>query len=118
MNSAEIVTLYGSETSNTTNPFFLFDAPSRVITPTLPSSEILTSFTVRASTVTVSKMSVSWCCLLSVIIFNLFYTTEQSFDSIYCRHITLKDSVYTLRFILWAPIIFLWDIFELILSLK
>ena len=37
-----------------TNPFFRLEAPSREITPIRPSSETLTSFTLRASTFTVS----------------------------------------------------------------
>ena len=49
-----ILTLYGSETSNITNPFFLLEAPSLDITPIFPSVDTLTSFTFRASTVTVS----------------------------------------------------------------
>ena len=39
-----------------TNPFLRVDAPSRLITPILPFSEIFTSLTVRASTVTVSMI--------------------------------------------------------------
>ena len=42
----------GSETSRITNPLRRFEAPSRVMTAILPSSDTFTSFTVRASTCT------------------------------------------------------------------
>ena len=48
-----------------TNPFLRFDAPSLEITPTLPSSEIFTSFTVRASTFIVSIITILAGSLIS-----------------------------------------------------
>ena len=48
-----------------TNPFLRFEAPSLDITPTLPSSEIFTSFTVRASTFIVSIISILAGSLIS-----------------------------------------------------
>ena len=44
----------GSLTSRMTRPFFRSDAPSRLITQNFASAETFTSFTVRASTRTVS----------------------------------------------------------------
>ena len=58
LNSAVIFTLNGSVISKTTNPFLRLEAPSRVITATLPSSETFTSFTVLASTVIVSIIAI------------------------------------------------------------
>ena len=47
----------GSVTSIRTIPFLRLEAPSRLITHSLPSAETLTSLTVRASTVTVLMSS-------------------------------------------------------------
>ena len=49
--------LRGSVTSKATMPFLRFDAPSRLMMHSRPSSETLTSLTVRASTVTVAMRS-------------------------------------------------------------
>ena len=49
-----IFTSLGFETSIIIIPFFLFEAPSRLITHILPSLETLTSLTVLASTLTLS----------------------------------------------------------------
>ena len=57
LNSDNILTSYGLLTSRITTPFFRVDAPSRVKTPIRPSADTFTSFTVRASTVTVSMMT-------------------------------------------------------------
>ena len=48
-----------SLTSRITSPFFRLEAPSRLITQNLPSSETFTSFTVRASTRTVSISAIA-----------------------------------------------------------
>ena len=77
-----IVTLNGSETSKITNPFFRFDAPSLEITPTLPSSEIFTSFTVRASTLMVS---------IIVILVGSLISQKYASPSALCVPVTAKS---------------------------
>ena len=48
----------GFVTSTSTIPFLRSDAPSRLSTHSVPSAEILTSLTVRASTFTVAMRSI------------------------------------------------------------
>ena len=85
--SAAIFTLNGSLTSKMTNPFFLFDAPSRVITATSPFSETLTSLTVLASTVTVSMI-----CIFSGSV------TSQKYASPFALHVPVTAKSLPLCF--------------------